>query len=161
MRKKKITCSIIIGLFESWRAFFLLFINPLIFYITLIVVIILTNKSHGSDGKARLVLSVRTWVRSQVPAIFFSNFHLQFPMHCHPKRLPCAVTILPLDSSLARSNAHQWKTMVHPQACTTLDLTWDWALASRAWINSVYTSLIQLIQAQFAFLFYFLFNFFN
>ena len=45
-------------------------------YILYIIVIMLTNKTCGPVGEACIAMSGRTWVRSQVPSIFFVLFLL-------------------------------------------------------------------------------------
>ena len=79
------------------------------FYILYILFIVLTINNHSSAGSVALDLSVRTWVRSQVPALSLFSFPLPDPARHNLKRLPYDLNVQPLDALLPRSNASSLK----------------------------------------------------
>ena len=74
------------------------------------IIITYTNKQRGTDGNKVMVWSMRTWVRSQVPAKrYFLIFLLQIQCTLGPSVSPYAINGQSLDLQKARSNAHHLK----------------------------------------------------
>ena len=92
-----------------------------LFYIILIIGIILTIETCSAAGNIALVVSIRTWVRSQVPVTLSSIFPSAYYMLFSSKGLPCTSNIQPMDTLLPRSNAQSKETHGAPSDAATLD----------------------------------------
>ena len=105
-------------------------ISSLVFLILYFIIIVITTNHHSSAGSVALDLSMRTWVRSQVPAFSLFSFLSTDPVSHNLKRLPYNLNIQPFDALLPRSNTYHERTMIHLKVNTAQDQAWSTRLGA-------------------------------
>ena len=90
-------------------------ISSFVFLILCFIIIVITTNNHSSAGSVALDLSVRTWVRSQVPWISLFSFLSADPVPHNLKCLPYNLNIHPSDVLLPRTNVPTMRDHHTPQ----------------------------------------------